>query len=142
VFDFAGATFLTLNAAQINECIVINSVITPLPPLLVLGLPDHAALAAQYGPNAVIRFTIGNLQNTTIPNTSLTSSTTVPPNTVRYTNNLAGAAGVQNLQSNLSYTDPYFFPDACKGQMFQVTVIIDSVYQRATYCLTWLGEPS
>jgi hypothetical protein len=142
VFDFAGASFLTLTAAQINECIVINSVISPLPPLLVLGLPDHAALLAQYGPNAVIHFTIGNLQNTTIPTTTLTSSTTVPPNAVRYTNNLAGATGVQNLQSNASYSDPYTLPDACKGQMFQVTVIIDSVYSRATYCLTWLGEPS
>lgn len=141
VFDFAGGLVLTIPANQINECVVINSVLQTANPM-ILSVPDYSALVAQFGANAVVHFTIGNLQNG-LTTTSITSITTVPPNQVRYSNNLNGASPTtQNLQNHLSSSDPYTFPTACLAQMFRVSIVIDSVYQRATYCLTWLGQPS
>jgi len=141
VFDFAGGTFLTIPANQINECLIINSVLQIATPM-VISVPDYPALVAQFGANAVVHFTIGNLQNG-LTTTSITSSTSVPPNQVRYSNNLDGAtATLQTLQNHFSYSDPYTFPTACLAQMFRVSIVIDSVYARATYCLTWLGQPS
>ena len=141
VFDFAGGAFLTIPVNQINECLIINSVLQIATPM-VMAVPDYPALVAQFGANAVINFTIGNLQNG-LTTTAMTSSTSVPPNQVRYSNNLDGAsATLQTLQNHFSYSDPYTFPIACLAQMFRVSIVIDSVYQRATYCLTWLGQPS
>jgi len=141
VFDFAGGQFLTIPVNQMNECIIINSVLQTTTPM-VIRVPDYSALVAQFGANAVVHFTIGNLQNG-LTTTSMTAVTTVPPNQVRFSNNLAGGtATTQNLQNNPSYSDVYTFPQACLAQMFRVSVVIDSVYQRATYCLTWLGQPS
>ena len=141
VFDFAGGLVLTIPANQINECVVINSVLQTANPM-ILSVPDYPALVAQFGANAVVHFTIGNLQNG-LTTTSITSITTVPPNQVRYSNNLNGASPTtQNLQNHFSSSDPYTFPTACLAQMFRVSIVIDSVYQRATYCLTWLGQPS
>jgi len=141
VFDFAGGLVLTIPANQINECIVINSVLQTANPM-ILSVPDYPALVAQFGANAVVHFTIANLQNGLTP-TSITSIATVPPNQVRFSNNLDGAtATLQTLQNHFSYSDPYTFPTACLAQMFRVSIVIDSVYARATYCLTWLGQPS
>jgi len=131
---------------QINECVIINSLPTAPPTIqIVMNVPNYTALVAQFGANAVVHFTIGNLQNGLMPTSMLVSSVPASPaNSTRFSNNLEGAvaSNPQPLQMLGSYADPYSFPTACLAQMFRVSIVIDSVYQRATYCLTWLGQPS
>jgi len=146
VFDFAGGPVVVIPVNQINECIIINSLPTAPPTIqIVMNVPNYTALVAQFGANAVVHFTIGNLQNGLMPTSMLVSSVPASPaNSTRFSNNLEGAvaSNPQPLQMLGSYADPYSFPTACLAQMFRVSIVIDSVYQRATYCLTWLGQPS
>jgi len=146
VFDFAGGPVVVIPVNQINECVIINSLPTAPPTIqIVMNVPNYTALVAQFGANAVVHFTIGNLQNGLMPTSMLVSSVPASPaNSTRFSNNLEGAvaSNPQPLQMLGSYADPYSFPTACLAQMFRVSIVIDSVYQRATYCLTWLGQPS
>ena len=146
IFDFAGGPVVVIPVNQINECVIINSLPTAPPTIqIVMNVPNYTALVAQFGANAVVHFTIGNLQNGLMPTSMLVSSVPASPaNSTRFSNNLEGgvASNPQPLQMLGSYADPYSFPTACLAQMFRVSIVIDSVYQRATYCLTWLGQPS
>lgn len=131
-----GGNYAFSNPALLANCIIYSSV-----PIynsgITIDFPTYAQLVATYGANAVIPFTIGNLnQNTVAPNQTvyLTCNNDTNPASVYFNQSVSGGNWVADNPT--PSTSDFVLSRGC---LWKGTVILDSVKQSAFYCLSWLS---
>ena len=131
-----GGNYDFTNPALLANCILYSSV-----PIynsgITINFPTYAQLVATYGANAVIPFTIGNLNQNQAPplqTVYLTCSNDSNPATVNFTQSVSSGNWVADNKT--PSTSNFVLQRGC---FWRGTVILDSVQGQAMICLTWLG---
>ena len=131
-----GGNYDFTNPALLANCILYSSV-----PIynsgITINFPTYAQLVATYGANAVIPFTIGNLNQNQAPplqTVYLTCSNDSNPATVNFTQSVSSGNWVADNKT--PSTSNFVLQRGC---FWRGTVILDSVQGQAMICLTWLS---
>lgn len=126
-YDFA------TNPSLLANCIIYSSV--PLASAgITINFPTYAQLVSTYGANAVIPFTVGNMnQQTPQEVVYLTVTGDSSPVSCFFNQSVVGGAWVANTKQPSTTT---FYLTA--GNLWRGTVVLDSVLQHAYYCFTWM----
>lgn len=133
--DVVGGNYAFTNPALLANCILYSSI-----PIYQSGItidfPTYAQLVATYGANAVIPFTIGNLNQQAPPFqvVYLTCNNDTNPSSVYFTQSVSSGNWVADNKTPSSST--FVLQRGC---FWKGTIILDSVRGYAIVCLTWLS---
>jgi len=130
-----GTDYAFTNPALLANCILYSSV--PLQSSgITIDFPTYAQLVATYGANAVIPFTIGNLnqQSPPLQTIYLTCNNDTTPSSVYFTQSVSSGNWVAD---NKTPSSSVFVLQ--RGCFWKGTIILDSVRGYAIVCLTWLS---